>query len=81
MAQRFDFGDLRDHLGGAIAELEARLATAARFGDDSTTLAWRQHVTFFTIARSFADALDKQASATNRWHVEHGIAVLRLEDQ
>jgi len=76
MAEPHDFGHLRDELDAALAELENRLARARTdyFGDDETTLNYRQFIVFFRIARSFASELDKQARRP-------GMVVLRLEDQ
>jgi hypothetical protein len=75
----YNFAVLREELDKGIRELEGRLERAGNIGDDTTTLAYRQHITFFNIARGFAEALAKDPSKRRR--VEHGIVVLRLEGQ
>jgi len=77
--ESYDFTRLRDELDKGIQELEGRLQGTNFFGDDATTLAYRQHITFMNICRGFADSLAKQGK--RHWHTEHGIAVLRLDDR
>ncbi len=55
----FDFAGLRDELDRAVAELEGRIERMGNIGDDITTRIYRRDITFFGLARGFADALAK----------------------
>lgn len=73
----FDFGKLREHLDEAAAELERRLGDWD-VGDDMGAAAYRKHLASLRIASNSAGALSGHPS--KRWHVEHGVIVLRLDE-